>query len=326
MALTSAGLKTHRWNNDIKSALFLLLYPVVITTSYMAITAVVLMEIFYRNFRNGDDFAFGHVYHAIIMHWYVPYGLIFTFLAFVYYRTLNQLDIPPDEHFADAGKQHDLHTMLETLCISRGLEKPFLFIRKNDSYNAYTTGLTQDTYKIVVTTGLLKKASPEELETVLAHELTHIMTGDTRLLFLTTTLSNIFRTTGQTLWPSKRRGSDLYAVGDSGSNIPAVGGDIAISLIALSAVLELTNIGAMFAACFVSRSRDFIADAGAIELTKNPQALIKVLQTAKINLCGFYREEDVKPFLFHYKKGRETCGHLSIEERVHAIRRFMPGS
>jgi heat shock protein HtpX len=151
------------------------------------------------------------------------------------------------------------------------------------------------------------------------------MTGDTRLLFLTTTFSNIFRTMGQAAWPTKQRGGDLYNIGSSSPNA-SMDADLAISLMLLAAILKLTNIGALFAACFVSRSRDLVADTGAIELTKNPQALIKALQIAKSNLCGFYREDDIKPLLLHYQKGRETCGHLSIEERVHDIRRFMPGS
>src|SRR3569833_2599462 len=113
MTLQTVGLQTHKWNNDIKSALFLLLYPAVITTSYMALTAVVLLDILYMNAREPATFAFGQVFHEIIMHWYMPYGLAFAFLGFVYYCNLNQLNNTPEEQFAHPRRRQELHTMLE---------------------------------------------------------------------------------------------------------------------------------------------------------------------------------------------------------------------
>lgn len=79
----------------------------------------------------------------------------------------------------------DLYNLLENLCISRGIAMPKLFMIDTPVMNAYASGLTEKSFAVTVTRGLVEKLERNELEAVLAHELSHITNRDVRLLIVT---------------------------------------------------------------------------------------------------------------------------------------------
>lgn len=290
----------------------------------MAAAGVLLMRVWYETARDGHDFNYSSALMTVWDYWYVPYLFIFGLIALVYYYNLNRLDFPDGERPLTKQRAPKAYTILETLCISRGLTMPTFIVRDHKSYNAYSWGLTPDTYKIVVTSGLLNNLGPAELEAVLAHELTHILTGDTRLLFLTGTLSNIFRTLANLFWPDEEQTDSLLQSSDSSYQASGEEAQSTLWHLVFAIILKLGNLGALLTACFVSRKRIYMADAGAIELTKDPAALARALNSAEAHMWGFNHEHDIKPALFHYRNGRETARHPSIEERLQAIQRYAP--
>jgi heat shock protein HtpX len=171
-----------------------------------------------------------------------------------------------------------LYNLLENLCISRGITMPKLKVMESDALNAFATGLSEKQYSITVTTGLLARLDDPEIEAVLGHELTHLRNGDVRLLIVAVIIAGVisffaeivFRALfqGGFNWRGSRRGGD----GDRGK-----GGAMAAILIALVliAVAWLLSIVIRFA---LSRQREFLADAGSVELTKNPDAMISALR------------------------------------------------
>jgi len=319
MAVSAVGLKTQIWNNNIKSLLFLLLYPVVITTAYISALAVIFLYLAFDSHNNRNTDYFG-IFHKIALdYWYIPYALILIFLLIVFIYNRNRMDMPADMQPVTRQNNPRLYDFLENLCISRGLSMPYFFIQDHPSCNAYTTGLTPTTYRIVVTSGLLEKLNADEVECVLAHELTHLINGDTRLVFLTGTVTHILGTLSDILWPRNRNSSgysDSDASSYSGSSNSAEGFFLWLALVG---ILKLANIGALFAQLFISRKREYIADAGAVELTKNPQALIYALQKVEKNTFGFYNDDAIKPTLFNYKNPGEISTHPSIKDRIAAI-------
>jgi heat shock protein HtpX len=176
-----------------------------------------------------------------------------------------------------------LYNLLENLCISRGIPMPKLKIAETGAINAYATGVKPEQYAITVTTGLLNRLDDAETEAVLGHELTHIRNGDVRMMVIAVIVAGViglvaelvFRLlfqAGGSLRPStwsSRRSSDSDKKGSGGAAIA-----IAIAL-ALMALAWLLSIVIRFA---LSRSREYLADAGAVELTKNPDAMISALR------------------------------------------------
>src|SRR5579883_1593649 len=166
-----------------------------------------------------------------------------------------------------------LYNILEDLCISRGLSMPKLKIMETDALNAFATGMNEKQYSITVTTGLLDRLNDAEIEAVLGHELTHIRNGDVRMMVVAVIIAGavsffaelIFR-----LWfyngfsfrsarGEERRGGGAAIV-------------VAIALLVVAYVLSFVIRLAL------SRAREYLADAGSVELTKNPDAMISALR------------------------------------------------
>jgi heat shock protein HtpX len=315
MAANSVGLKTHIWNNNIRSLLFLLLYPIVITATYMSLLAVIFMSLAYSFRDSVKSIDFLSIFLAIVLeYWYIPYGLVFTFLLLVFVYNYDRVNKSFDMNLVTRINNSNLYSLLENLCISRGLSMPHFFIKTHDSCNAYTSGLTTDSYQIVVTSGLLEKLNQEEIKAVLGHELTHLINGDTRLVFLMGTVTHMFQTLAGLFSPKKADGFEVL------SHFNNIG--ITICWFLLWCVLKLANIGVLFAQLFISRKREYIADAGAIELTKNPHALISALTKIDQNTTEFRNSEVVKLSLINYNKVGLISTHPSIQDRIVAISFF----
>jgi heat shock protein HtpX len=175
-------------------------------------------------------------------------------------------------------EQPRLYNLLENLCISRGIPMPKLKIVEDDALNAFATGLNEKQYSVSVTTGLLDRLDDAEIEAVLGHELTHIRNGDVRLMVIAVIIAGVisfvaelvFRIGLNTRWSSSRSSSS--GDGDRGKGGGAAALAIAVALVAVAWLLSSLIRFAL------SRSREFLADAGAVELTKNPDAMISALR------------------------------------------------
>ncbi len=167
-----------------------------------------------------------------------------------------------------------LYNLLENLCISRGITMPRLEIMHTPALNAFASGMTEEQYTVTVTDGLLEQLTDDEIEAVLAHELTHIRNRDVSLMVLAviivgmiaTIAELIFRGLFRGFWFPRRTSRDKGAV----TAIAAV-----LAAIAIVAGAWLVSQIAYFA---LSRRREYLADAGAVELTKNPDAMIRALR------------------------------------------------
>ena len=172
-------------------------------------------------------------------------------------------------------EQPRLYNLLENLCISRGITMPKLKVMEDDALNAFATGLNEKQYSITVTSGLLERLNDAELEAVLGHELTHIRNGDVRMLVIAVIIAGVisffaelgFRLMFQGGLRWSGRGGDRKG---SGGTVIAI-----IVAVALIAVAWLLSIVIRFA---LSRKREYLADAGSVELTKNPDGMITALR------------------------------------------------
>ena len=223
-----------------------------------------------------------------------------------------------------------LYNALENLCISRGLTMPALRIIEDEALNAYASGLKAGSYSVTVTRGLLNALSPAELEAVLGHELTHIRNLDVRLLVISTIFVGFFGLAGEML----TRNGNLFSFSSSSSNSGTgdrdkKGGGFIVVLLAIA--LILLSWGASVLLKFaISRSREFLADAGAVELTKNPDAMISALRKIELHAALPAMPSQMNAFFIQTPEVKKRsldlfATHPSIDDRIKALIRFAGG-
>jgi heat shock protein HtpX len=159
----------------------------------------------------------------------------------------------------------ELWRMVENLAITAGLPMPRVYIVHDESPNAFAAGRSPKQAIVAVTTGLLERLDEEELEGVLAHEMSHIRNYDVRLMtwaaVLAGSIAMLASVFTRAMW---------FGGGDRRDNNPIV-------LIAVIAGLVLAPVAAVLIQLAISRRREFVADASAAELTRYPQGLASAL-------------------------------------------------
>ena len=171
-------------------------------------------------------------------------------------------------HPVNRAQEPELYNLLENLCISRGLPMPKLEIIETDARNAFASGIDEKSYTITLTRGLLQALDKEEVEAVLGHELTHIMNNDVRLLIISIVFTGMVGFICQLYWSFIHHA--LRGRGDKD-------GRLVLAMMAVGVVLWLGYILTTLTRFAISRRREFMADAGSVELTKNPEALMRAL-------------------------------------------------
>ncbi|MFM9939173.1 MAG: M48 family metallopeptidase [Hyphomicrobiaceae bacterium] len=224
--------------------------------------------------------------------WPVAMLVAFVWFAIAYVANTAMTNYATGARSVTREEEPRLYNALENLCISRGITMPKLQIIDDAALNAFASGLNESQYAVTVTKGLIDALDNEEMEAVLAHELTHIRNKDTQLLVVAIIFAGVFAFFGDLImrgWdfpygfpPRSRRSSEDRASSSSESDNTSSGskgGGGAIAAIILAVVVIIITYGISTLIRFaLSRSREYLADAGAVELTKNPDALIRALK------------------------------------------------
>jgi heat shock protein HtpX len=256
-----------------------------------------------------------------------PFATIGTALWVViaYFFHQSMIDAVTGAREVTRREQPRLYNLLENLCISRGITMPKLKIMDTEALNAFATGMNQKQYSITVTSGLLGRLNDAEIESVLGHELTHIRNGDVRMMVVAVIIAGVVSFVAELvfrLWfwngfSFRSSRSDDRRGGGAG---PAI--LIAIGLLILAYVLSF------FIRLALSRSREFLADAGSVELTKNPDAMIWALR--KIESRGELPGVTSAVMEMCVDNPRQGFGelfdtHPSVESRVAALVKYAGG-
>jgi heat shock protein HtpX len=167
-----------------------------------------------------------------------------------------------------------LYNLLENLCISRGITMPKLKVIEDGSLNAFATGMNEKQYSITVTSGLINSLDDAEIESVLGHELTHIRNGDVRMLVIAVVIAGVIAFFAELVFRLMFQGGLSWRSNRSSGDRKGAGVAILVA-VALIAVAWLLSIVIRFA---LSRQREYLADSGSVELTKNPDAMISALR------------------------------------------------
>ncbi|HEV7600281.1 MAG TPA: M48 family metallopeptidase [Bradyrhizobium sp.] len=327
--MAAYGLYTHIASNKFRSmlllaGLFVLIYVMVFAGALIAEVMV--------NSDGSVDYYLAAATRDLIMAF--PYATIAAALWIAIAYFFHQSIIVAVTGGEDVTRQLQprLYNLLENLCISRGIPMPKLKVMDSDALNAFATGLNRRQYSVTVTTGLLKALNDREIEAVLGHELTHIRNGDVQLMVIAVVIAGVvgffaelfFRSFFYSNWNfgggrSSRSSSDGDSKGGGAAVIVVI---LAVALIALAWALSLVVRLAL------SRSRELLADAGSVELTKNPDAMISALR--KIENRGELPGATSAVMEMCVDNPREGFAdlfatHPSVDSRVAALVRFAGG-
>lgn len=219
-----------------------------------------------------------------------------------------------------------VYNLVENLCISRGMKMPKVYVIADDSLNAYASGLSDRTFAITLSRGIIDKLDDDELEAVIAHELAHIINRDVRLLIVSIIFVGIFAFVTEIAFR-------MLAYGGGGkSNDGKKGGG------ALVIILVLGLIGILLSSLFrfaLSRKREYLADAGAAEMTKNPLALASALRKVSEDpwIEAVKRDDVAQMFIEHPTKKKDQSSfatffnsafatHPPIKKRIQVLEQF----
>ncbi|MFO7869011.1 MAG: M48 family metallopeptidase [Bacteroidales bacterium] len=218
-----------------------------------------------------------------------------------------------------------VYNLVENLCMSRGLPVPRLNIIEDDSLNAFASGISKKSYTISLSRGIISKLDDDELEAVIAHELTHIMNKDVRLLIISVIFVGIFAFISHIAFRSL-----LFS--GAGRSQKKNGFILILILLAVGIIGYILSIVFRFA---LSRKREYLADAGAAELTKNPDALARALRKISKDpwIEAVKRDDVAQMFIDHPTKKEDSSSlnsmingifatHPPVQKRIQILEQF----
>lgn len=314
------GLRTHAWNTAWRSMLLLAGFPLL-----LAVVALGLGMMFGGEQRDLGR-AFGNALRNLPGIYLACCGVAIIWFAIAWAAHNRILDWATGAHPVTRAEEPRLWNLLENLCISRGMRMPRLAMIETPALNAYAAGLTRETGAVTVTRGLVDALDDRELAAVLAHELSHIRNGDARLGLIAAVFVGVISLG----FDMMARGRRAAWVGRRGGwrvngNSRNAGGAAIIGLL----MIALAWLLAAALRMALSRNREYLADAGAVELTTDPDAMITALRKVE----GRAAMPEVSPqvralFLEDASDSALTslmATHPPIGDRVAALVKFAGG-
>jgi heat shock protein HtpX len=336
--MAAYGLYTHIASNKFRSmlllaGLFLLIYVLVYAGALLA-------EVLIRSDASVDYYLRAASRDLVTAFPYAT-GIAALWIVIAYFFHQNMIDAVTGGEDATRKQQPRLYNLLENLCISRGIPMPKLKVMDSPALNAFASGLNRRQYAVTVTTGLLRTLNDQEIEAVLGHELTHIRNGDVQLMVIAVIIAGVVGFFGELFfrmftnlswnssggsWSSSSSRSSSSSSSDSDSK-GSGGGAIIVVIIAIALIL-LAWLLSQVVKLALSRSRELLADAGSVELTKNPDAMISALR--KIENRGELPGATSAVMELCFDNPREGFAdlfatHPSVDSRVKALVQFAGG-
>ena len=346
------GIQTQIWRNNRNSILLLCMFPLIILG--MVFLTILCIDFFGAlcSIVEGGCPA-EHTTHMRygIMHWpevwsafktVLPYTLQIVGVWFIIAYCANTSIIRHATRAKPLERKENLrvYNIVENLCIAGGIEMPQINIVEDSGLNAFASGIDIPSFTITLTTGLIDKLNDAELSAVVGHELTHIKNRDTRLMVVCIVFVGIFatiQTVSIKLLSALLRGPKRR---NSRSRNGGGGGVIIIFVLILLVIWSTIGyIFSWFTRLAISRSREYVADAGGAELCGDPLALASALQkiSDEPGLDRVRRSDVAQLYIIHpdeefdndmklkgwiAKANIMFCTHPDTPERIRLLKQF----
>lgn len=314
------GLQSQISSNNFKSMLLLIAFPVLLL-------GLVWLFFFFTGFyfaEEGTEVSVDSVNNGFIQTIpFVSIGVVIWFTT-AWFSHSAMIRKATGSKPLDRKNNKRVYNLVENLCMSRGMKTPKIYIIEDDSLNAFASGLSDKTFAVTFSRGLIDKLDDDELEGVIAHELTHILNRDVRLLIISIIFVGIFAFIAEMAFRTV-----LYGGGRSKND---KGGGAIFVILALGVIGLVLSYFFRFA---LSRKREYLADAGATEMTKNPLALANALRKISEDpwIEAVKREDVAQMFIDHPTKKHKKksfatyfngmfATHPPIKKRIEILEQF----
>jgi heat shock protein HtpX len=233
----------------------------------------------------------------------------------------------------------ELHNLLDEVCVSAGISgtKPKLYVVHDPAPNAFATGLKLEDSHIAVTTGLIERLPRYELRAVIAHEVAHIVNDDIRAVTVAVATAGVVAlladVLARSLWFGGGRGGARRGGGRDNAGVAQL-----IFLVLGILAIILAPIAAQLIRFAVSRQREYLADATAAEVLRDPQSMVNALRRIDGDKAELRRFEAATAHLWFEepnetkgqdrtaKLGRRFATHPSMKERIERLASLNAGT
>jgi heat shock protein HtpX len=314
----AVGLQTYIWNNNLRSLFLLAAFPFLLFFLLYALELVLLGAGFVREpyaYAMGGGDPFSYAFALTIQSLPLAIAAAVGWFVIAWFANQSIIDMATGARPIERQDDPEMYNILENLCISRGMKTPTLRMIESVDLNAFASGVHEGQFSITVTRALRDQLTHDELEAVLGHELTHIINRDVRTMIVAAVFAGIISLVAQVLarmlWfrtGGERRGGGLLVI-------------VGIAAAAIAALL------AVVIRLAISRRREYVADAGSVELTKDPDAMISALQKVAGHAHLDAPEEVRGLFLENREEGifGLFATHPPIEKRIAALMQYAGG-
>jgi len=315
------GLQQQINRNNTRSVLLVIAFPALILGAFYAIVAF--------GARNGNgtfdaDLASKAFISGLPM---VIFAVSIWFLiAFLSHSAM--INLATGAHTLERKNHMRVYNLTENLCMGVGMKMPKLQIIESDALNAFASGINEKTYTVTLTRGIIDKLNDQELEGVIAHELMHIRNRDVRLLIVSIIFVGIFSFLIQVTFRSLLYGA--MSGGNRRRDGKDSGAALMVIILIVSIVAYILSLLFKFA---LSRKREYMADAGAAQMTRNPLALASALRKISGNAeVEAVKSEDIQEMFIENPPGSSAgflgemgalfSTHPPIEKRIKVLEQF----
>ena len=306
------GIQSQQRRNNFKSMFLLLMFPALL---------IGLVYLFFVIINWQDPYSQVTAGQATLEA--LPVVIIAVTIWFIIAYFINTMMIQNATQAVPLERKENkrIYNLVENLCMANGMDMPKVNVIEDSSLNAFASGINKNTYTVTLTRGIINKLDDQELEGVIAHELCHIRNRDVRLLVVSIIFVGIFTMIAQmaarmAFWGSAGRSSN----NKNGAS----------ALVMMLIVVALGVLGYIFSLLIrlaISRKREYMADAGAAQMTKNPLALASALRQISRNpVIKDVKREDIAQLYIEHKAQGAFSGlfatHPPIEKRIKVLEQF----
>lgn len=311
------GIQGQIRKNNIRSIILLVAFP-------LLILAVVWVFLYFANYSPDDppqtsvinDYFLDTIPGVVIA---VSIWFLIAWLSHSY-----MIKKATGSRTLDRRENKRVYNLVENLCIASGMKMPKINIIHDDALNAFASGISEKSYTVTLTQGIIDNLNDEELEGVIAHELMHIQNRDVRLLIISIIFVGIFSFAAQLAF------RNLLYGGMGGRRRRQGDNRLILIAVVIAIIAYILSITFRFA---ISRNREYMADSGAAELTKNPRALASALRKISGNhRVATVKSPDVAEMFIENTPDRSSgimasisglfATHPPIEKRIQILEQF----
>ena len=308
------GLHTQQTQNNFKSIFLLCLFPCLVL--FLTYLFCFILTTFAADNGGEAFYMFLHI---------APFVLIVVGIWFLiaYFANTSIIKSATGARTLKRRENMRVYNLVENLCMSKGMTMPKVDVIEDNALNAYASGINKDTYTVSLTRGIINTLDDDELEGVIAHELAHIRNHDVRVLIVSIVFVGIFSMITQIAF--------RILLNSSGRSNRNGKGLLPIMLVAL----VLAAIGYFFTIIMrfaISRKREYLADAAAAEMTRQPLALASALRkiAQRPNIKTIKRDDIAQLFIEHPLRDKSVSSMLSglfathppIDKRIAILEQF----